>query len=134
MAGHARIRALVVTAILAIIFTACGGEDRPSLDEWQPAWDRIVELMPTATELGDPPDRAMCSEVLGEIRTARAELFPTPDAAIEAVVRDWVSAAEDALFECPPSSSDLPDLDAVYARLDRLEAEVATVLELDREP
>lgn len=123
--------ALVLVAVGSLVLTGCASDERPSPDEWQPVWLSMTNLMPSATELGDPPDRPTCSAALGEIRSARSELFPTPDAAIEPVVREWVRVAEDALFECPPSSSALPDLAAVYADLARLEAEVSTVLQID---
>ena len=87
--------------------------------------------MPTADDLGDPPDYATCSAALGEIRSESADLLPTPDAAIDPIVREWLRVAEDALFECPPSSAALPDLSSVFAELLRLEAEVNVVLEID---
>ena len=116
---------------MTLVLAACGGEDRPAVADWQPAWEAMVARMPTAQELGEPPDRSVCSDALGDMRSTRASLFPTPDAAMEPVVREWVRIAEDALFECPPSSDAVPDLDAAYNELERLEAEVAVVLELD---
>ena len=90
--------------------------------------------MPTAQELGDPPDRAACDSALGEIRTQRTEVFPTPDAAIDPVVHEWIRVAEDALFECPPSSRAIPDLESAYAELSLLEAEASAALSLESQP
>lgn len=58
-------------------------------------------------------------------------LFPTPDPALDPVVEEWVRVAEDAFFECPPSSASIPDLASAYAELQRLEAEVEVVLRID---
>lgn len=118
---------------LVLLVAGCAGDSRPTPEEWQPLWQVVTSLMPTAEDLGDPPDRATCSTALGEMRSVSADLFPTPDAAIEPIVREWVRVAEDALFECPPSSAALPDLSSAFAELLRLEAEVNVVLEIDSE-
>jgi hypothetical protein len=81
--------------------------------------------------LGDPPDRQICGDALAELRAIQPELFPTPDLALDETVTQWVSIAEDAMFECPPSSARIPTLADAYAELARLEAEVAAVLDID---
>jgi hypothetical protein len=87
--------------------------------------------VPSAAELGDPPDRALCSAALGVLRTKSAELSPTPDLAIDSVVTEWVRVAEDLLFECPPSSDRIPNLAFAYDEMLRLEVEVEAVLAID---
>lgn len=127
-----RIRSsLVGVAILAGLLAAAacgGGTDRPALADWQPAWNSATSLIPPQEQLGAPPDREVCSTTLGDLSAVVPELFPTPDIAIEGTVRDWVSIAEDAMYECPPSSAQLPDLDHAYDELARLEAEVDAVV------
>jgi hypothetical protein len=120
-------------ALLAIVLfaSACDDGARPTPAEWRPVWDGVVADLPTATELGDPPDGSLCATALGLLRTTQSDLFPTPDSAIDDVVKDWVSLAEDLLFECPPSSSAIPDLAFAYGQLERLEAEVDVVLQID---
>jgi hypothetical protein len=119
-----------VVAVLAalLIAAACGDTGRPELSEWEPVWESATSLMPLRTQLGDPPDREVCSRALGDLSAVVPELFPTPDIAIEGTVRDWVTIAEDAMYECPPSSAQLPDLDHAYGELARLEAEVDAVI------
>ncbi len=87
--------------------------------------------MPTLDELGDPPDRDVCGHALGVLRSERPDLLPAPDPALDVAVEEWVVIAEDAMFECPPSSHEIADLAQAYEELARLEAEVNAVLELD---
>lgn len=117
---------LVVTLLAGI--TACSGDGRPSADEWQPQWDAVLDAMPTQDELGDPPDPELCEQTLGMLRQETPALQPTPDMAIDDVVRQWAHIAEAIVFECPPQSHALPDLDHAYAELALLEAEVDAAL------
>jgi hypothetical protein len=126
-------RIVAVVGLLSVLVGACGGDARPSVEAWVPAWNRIVEAIPTPEELGNPPERAVCSTALGVVRSESGDLFPTPDLAIDDVVTDWVRIAEDLLFECPPASQRVPSLEYAYGELARLEAEVATVLAIDTE-
>jgi hypothetical protein len=123
----------MTAATLLMVVAACSGS-RPTVDEWQPSWDQLIGGIPTSAELGRPPDRSLCTEGLGLVRSAQAGLFPTPDRAIDDAVNEWVSVAEDAFFECPPSSRAIPDMDFAYGQLARLEAEITAVLEIDRSP
>jgi hypothetical protein len=87
--------------------------------------------MPTLDELGDPPDRDICGHALGILRAERPDLLPAPDPALDVAVEEWVLIAEDAMFECPPSSHEIADLAQAYEELARLEAEVNAVLSID---
>jgi hypothetical protein len=118
-----------IIGVLALALAACGGDDRPSFESWQPEWEALVSGFPTYEELGDPPDRAVCAETLSELRTSASTVSPTPDFSLDAPVRAWVSIAESIAFECPPQSTTLPDLDYAYRELDRIEAEVDAVLD-----
>jgi len=120
---------LAIAALLLSILAACGGDNRPSFESWQPDWESLVSAFPTYDELSDPPDRAMCAEALTELRTFARSVSPTPDFSLDVPVREWVSIAESIAFECPPQSTTLPDLDYAYRELDRLEAEVDAVLD-----
>ena len=122
---------VAVIAVLALLVASCSKTERPSVEGWQPVWERMVQGFPTADELGDPPDHAVCSRELGSLRSASEEIHPTPDLAIDDVVDDWVTIAEDMLYECPPASQAIPSLAYGYGELARLEAEVATVLDID---
>ena len=124
-------RSLVLAVALMIVGAGCGGEDRPSVAEWRPVWEAVKAEVPSAAELGEPPDRGVCSEALGVVRSMSEDLSPTPDLAIDGVVTEWVRVAEDLLFECPPSSDRIPDLAFAYSEMLRLEAEVEAVLAID---
>lgn len=126
------IRAVSWTLVPMVVFVgACRSPSRPSVAEWQPGWDAITDGIPSASEVGDPPDTSVCRAGLVLVRTSQGDLFPTPDRAIDETVTQWVSVAEDAFFECPPSSSAIPDMAFAYGQLARLEAEVAAVLAID---
>jgi hypothetical protein len=129
--GRRLVTVLAATLVVVSLVSACGGDGRPSADEWRPIWEGVLADFPTAVELGDPPDRSICTVALGELRTTSSSLYPTPDVAIESVVDEWVRVAEQILFECAPSSGVAPDLTSEYAELARLEAEVAVVLSID---
>lgn len=118
--------------VLIVITVSCGGADRPSVDEWQPAWTAVIEGIPAEADLGAAPDRPTCDAVLAFLRDSVADLSPKPDAAIEDVVDEWVQIAEDAFFECPPREGEVASFADAYAELRRLEAEVATVLRIER--
>ena len=61
-------------------------------------------------------------------------MFPTPDLAVDDPVRDWIDAAEDAFFECPPNSELARGFPEMYRRLRRFQGEVELMLEMDRAP
>lgn len=122
---------LVATLAILLMAASCGRSERPEVADWQPTWETATSLLPLQDELGDPPDRETCSRVLGDLSAVVPELFPTPDIAIEGTVRDWVTIAEDAMYECPPSSAQLPDLGHAYDELARLEVEVDAVLAME---
>lgn len=126
-----RVSAVALAALLLTAVAGCGSESRPTVDEWRPLWDGIVDGIPTPADLGDPPDQDVCTSALAMLREQSQELFPTPDLAIDPTVREWVQIAEDAFFACPPSSSQIPTLEFALGELDRLEAEVDAVLAID---
>lgn len=120
-----------VVAFALVAFAVRMRSERPAVADWEPTWEITTEAVPSLATLGTPPDRAACGRALGKLRSVQSDLFPTPDLAIDETVREWVAIAEDAMFECPPSSRDLPDLAEAYAELARLEAEVAAAIDFD---
>jgi hypothetical protein len=118
-------------AAVMLLAAACSDGDRPTASDWEQIWTDTTDELPTLLQLGDPPNRDLCSHALGALRSSRPNLFPTPDAALDGVVTEWVTVAEDAMFECPPSSHGIPDLASAYDELARLGAEVDVVLEID---
>jgi hypothetical protein len=124
---------VVGAVLLGLVMTAaaCSDGGRPSASEWESAWTATVEAMPTLEQMGDPPDRDTCSHALGVLRSGQTELIPTPDPVLDATVQEWLAVAEDAMFECPPTSAELPNLEVAYDELGRLAAEIDVVLEID---
>lgn len=108
---------------------ACGGEERPTVDAWTARWDEAVASIPRRAELGTPPDSEMCNSTLVYLREVRGDLVPTPDRAIDDVVTAWIRLAEDAFYECPPDSTEVPSFDFAYEELETLQAEVAAALD-----
>ncbi len=123
---HRLLRPALILLGFVLVLGACRDASRPTGVEWQPTWDRAISLMPAT-----PPDRDTCSKALGDLRALQGDLFPTPDLAVDDVVQTWVSIAEDALFECPPSNEAIPSFEFAIAELDKLEAEVAFILGID---
>lgn len=128
---HPFLRALALTGLMLTLLAACSDDSRPSVSEWQPTWEAVVDAFPSAAELGQPPDHTVCSQALGVLRSTSGDLTPTPDLAIDDVVTDWVRIAENTLFECPPANQEVPDLEYAYGELSRLQAEVDVVLDID---
>lgn len=94
-------------------------------------WHGLVTGIPTAAEIGQPPDAAVCNDGLVLVRSTSGAVQPTPDRAVDQAVREWVGIAEDAFFECPPSSHAVPSFGAAYQELAELEAEVMAALAID---
>ena len=126
---HAAIAALLV--VTALVLTSCA-KTRPTVEDWQPTWDRIAAAVPSESTIGENPSRTACSETLAFLRSNRADLFPTPDVAIDHTVTDWVEIAESAFFECPPKNAQVGSFAEAYGELLRLEREIESVLEMDR--
>ncbi|MDH3517829.1 MAG: hypothetical protein OEM66_02770 [Acidimicrobiia bacterium] len=127
-----KIRATATLLALVLGVAACADLTRPSIGDWSAQWVSAVAGIPSRSELGDPPSRQLCDDAVGFLRSAEEELIPTPDAAIDGVVEEWLAVSKDAFFECPPTSPAVPDFASAYAELARLQAEVEVVLEMDR--
>lgn len=131
---HRTRRAAVFALVTLIVLLASScSEARPSVAEWQPVWDRVTAALPGEETVGiaDPPT-ATCTETLAFLRENRADLLPTPDLAIDDAVTQWVEIAEEAFFECPPRSGQIGSFAEAYAELDRLQAEIELVLDMDQ--
>ena len=125
-------RNIVVTiAVFAIALASCA-TTRPTVEEWQPSWDRVVAGIPAESVTGENPSRELCDTTLAFLRDTRPELSPTPDLAVDDTVKDWFDIAEDAFFECPPRSQQVGSFSDAYTLLARLQAEVDLVLDMDR--
>lgn len=122
-----------VAAVLAIalITGACSDTSRPDVGEWRTDWLGVVEALPDLAELSGDASKDLCADALAMLRSTSGDLLPTPDLAIDDTVRSWVELAEDAFFECPPRGGEINSFATAYAEMERLQAEVAVVLQLD---
>lgn len=124
--------AIAIAAVgVALVVSSCSGSARPDVAEWRTDWLAVVDGIPDLATIEAATSRDLCSSTLAMLRSRSGDLTPTPDLAIDDTVRKWIEVAEDTFFECPPRSGELDSFAAAYAELERFQAEVAVVLELD---
>lgn len=123
-----RARWLVLFSVSALLFVACGSEERPSPADWTQSWQELVDAIPQPAELGDPPAESLCQSTLADIRRLNEELRPTPSVTIDELAGEWVSIAETAFFECPPREGDVDSFEDAYRELGRVEDLVRAAL------
>jgi hypothetical protein len=112
-----------------MLFLAACSDDRPTLAEWEEDWIRVSSGIPTEAEVTADTTRASCEAGLSLVQVNRVRLLSTPDPAIDDTVHDWVELARTIYFDCPPPDG-FPE---AFATLDRLEAEIETVLAIDED-
>ena len=127
-----RLRHLGPWVLVVLVVAASCSDGRPALTEWRAAWNGLVQSIPDRSSFADGPDQELCSDTLVSIRIQESDVLPTPDAALDDVVRDWLALARDTFFECPPSSG-VRGFDEAYDELDAFRAEMeAGIVTLDR--
>ena len=117
-----------MVAAFAVLVAACASSDRPDAASWLPAWEEITDVVPDQADLGEPPDQALCQDILSALRVKSDGLIPAPSVTVDDLVGDWIAIAETAFFECPPEEQDLTSFADAYQELDRIEQSVATAL------
>lgn len=65
--------------------------------------------------------RPLCDELVAELRGSDERLRPTPSAALDSPVTDWIDVAEAIVFECP---TDPVELDQRVEQLGVFAAEI----------
>lgn len=114
-------RLLVVATLVAA--AACGTDDlRPGDTAWAPVWGRWRDSVPAAEAFVDQ-GQVLCNELVGQLRSGRQELLPTPTEGLDAAVHAWITSAESIAFDCPTDDSTmlrdrLHDLDVLVAEID----------------
>jgi hypothetical protein len=58
----------------ALVLSSCS-DTRPTVEEWQPTWQLVVDAIPSESAIGENPPRAICDETLGFLRSNRGSLF-----------------------------------------------------------
>ena len=113
---------VAVTASL-VIMTACGsGDGRPSDETWRPVWEAQRDSVPDAGVFVDRGED-VCGELVGDLRSGREDLLPTPTEGLDDPVHAWLNHAESIAFDCPSDDPDrlrerLHDLDVLAAEVD----------------
>lgn len=120
-------RATILVVVSMILLAACGGEE-PDAARWSRQWEELIAVVPAETEIGSPPDTALCRDTLAALREQSAELSPAPSATITELVNEWVSIAEAAFFGCPPQGEDLASFEEAYQEMERIAESVETAL------
>ena len=107
--------------VVLVFVAACGSDSScPSDESWRAGWESQQALVPTADDLlAGGSD--LCGELVGEFRSSRDELLPTPTEALDAAVETWIADVEGMVFDC---SSDRAILEDQLVALDVLVAEI----------
>lgn len=114
--------ARIAIAIIASLLAACGSSSsRPSDDAWARVWELQRDLVPDAQVFVDQGEE-LCGRLVGELRSGRQELLPTPTEAQDDAVSGWISHAESIAFDCPTD-----DPDRLRTRLHDLQVRTAEI-------
>lgn len=118
-----KLSALLVA--IGLVFGACGEEaaDRPAVTEWQPQWLGSRDLPPSPERIADDGTE-VCGDFLGEVRERRDGLLPTPDEALDEVVREWIAEAEALGLDCEREGDLTERLDELERLADEIDAEI----------
>ncbi len=130
-----RLAGPIIVLLVSLLF-ACSspanedvaGDNRPDAATWAVTWDDTREIVPHLDELSVPPDTEVCQDTVAELRSAREDLFPTPDELIDVEVEKWLEKATSIFFECFQSDIGAETVTQGYAELARLAEEVDTAL------
>lgn len=125
---------ILVAVTTVIVLGACGTDARPLTTAWEAQWRDAQVVIPSRSRLGAPPAEATCDRVLGELRSVREPLLPTPDPLVDDTVEKWLAFAETAFFSCFENVPGTRTVDGTYRQLARLAAEVDTALDTVRPP
>jgi hypothetical protein len=117
-----RCRRLVVAAALLAVASCGTQDDRPNDTAWEPVWERWRDSFPAAEAFVDQ-GQVLCDELVGQLRSGRQELLPTPSEGLDAAVHAWIAHAQSLAFDCPTDASNmlrdrLHDLNVLAAEID----------------
>jgi hypothetical protein len=124
-------------AIVLFVFLACN-YGRPSVELWQEAWNEIQAAVPDPGVIEVEESRKRCNKLLVATREFRGRLLPSPDAALDDSIEQWLELAGKIGFDCSPARGqvdtyrdDLRELAILAAEID---AGLATAKGLEHEP
>lgn len=116
---------ILMTVLAVVVLAACGGnEERPTVASWRPEWEAARDLVPDAETLREE-GVDVCGSFLGEVRSRREELLPSPSEVVDDVFAEWIEQAESLGLDCVDDSE---DLDARLADIEDLADRIDTAL------
>ncbi len=111
--------------VWAILFLAtCGPPQRPRAAEWQMAWAEARALVPEASAFAGPDAVDVCEGLLASMRKASLKMLPTPNAALDHTVQDWIDVAEGLGYACPRRKEHEAAFATAMKELATLDAEI----------
>ena len=117
------LRPVLAAVALTVFVAGCdSGDGRPSDEAWGVVWEVQRASVPAAGGFIDRGED-LCGELVGDLRSARKDLLPTPIEALDGPVDAWLSHAESIAFDCPTDDPDrlrgrLHELDVLAAEVD----------------
>jgi hypothetical protein len=121
----------VLMAGVMLIATACA--DRPGLADWETEWEATYASLPSLADLSVDDPTPVCSETLGMLRAATAELADAPTDHLRDAFLGWAEYASSVFFECPPHDETGPGFEKAYLEIRGLAAEVDALLVYEHE-
>lgn len=131
MTSTTRLKSGFLIALTVFVAVSCSPVERPDAADWLSRWEGIQAVVPPQSELGSPPDGAVCEETLAALRAENDDLRPTPSDEVEEHVDQWVEVAETTFFECPPEGDEISSFAEAYAEMARIAASVDEALSLN---
>lgn len=129
-----RIRLGVALAVCTLGgLAACGPRGAPDVEAWRQRWVAARAEVPGPEAFAGPDADEVCGRVLAQLRAAREQLLPAPDAAVADAVSAWLEFGQALMLDCPIPRGPNAGFEAGLAELDRLGTEVDAALAYPRE-
>lgn len=116
------LRHLLGVATFVAAAACAADEGRPGDATWAPVWEGWRDSIPAAEVFVDRGE-GLCDPLVGQLRSSRGELIPTPTEGLDAAVHAWITHAQSIAFDCPTDDPEmlrdrLHDLGVLAAEID----------------
>jgi hypothetical protein len=94
---------MIVCSGCVIVFCASLAchSSRPSIESWEVAWNEVQAAVPESVVVAAEGSREACNRLLVATREFRGRLLPSPEAALDGSIRQWLELAGGIGFSCP---------------------------------